>query len=88
MLFSKSPTADHANSCLFEFLQNQADEKQIQGVFRVASTAIGYGKMIKFATTLLQKFTQGLYGCTVGTACTVHDRHRTQSMFMLQLALP
>ena len=64
---SESRSPEHANSCLLEFLQHQADEKQIQGVFQVASAATGYGRMSEFATKLLQKFTQGMYGCTVGT---------------------
>ena len=63
---SKRPSSEHANSCLFEFLMKGADENQIQGVFQVASATTGYGKMIKFATKLLQEFPQGLYRCVVG----------------------
>ena len=64
---SRSCSRNDANSHLLEFLKIEADENQIQGIFQVASTATGYGNMIIFATKLLQKFTQGLYGCTVGT---------------------
>ena len=63
---SESRSPEHANSCLLEFLTKGADEKQIQGVFQVASAATGYGRMSEFATKL-QKLLQGLYGCTVGT---------------------
>ena len=64
---SKSPCLEHANSCLFQFLTKGADDKQIQGVFRVASATTGFGRMSKFATKLLQKLPQGLYGCTIST---------------------
>ena len=61
---SESPSQEDANSCLLDFLKEQADERQIQGIFQVASAATKYGRMSIFATKLLLKFPQGLYGCT------------------------
>ena len=64
---SESPSQGDANSCLLDFLKEQADERQIQGVFQVASAATKYGRMSKFAKKILRKLPQGLYGCRVGT---------------------
>ena len=56
-----SKTRTDANNCLFKYLKEDADEKTVSEVFRIASEKQGFGRMNDFAAFMLRKLQQGLY---------------------------
>ena len=56
-----SKTRTDANNCLFKYLKDNADEKTVSEVFRIASEKAGYRRMNDFAAFMLRKLQQGLY---------------------------
>ena len=59
----QSKNKEEANAHLLNHLKEDADEKAVIKVFRVASEKAGYGKMNIFAADMLSKFQQGLHLC-------------------------
>ena len=59
ILHSKSRAA--ANTCLLDYLKEDADEETVRKVFKFASEKAGYGRMNAFAAFMLRKLQQGLY---------------------------
>ena len=65
----QAKTKELANACLFNHLTNDADEKTVREVFRVAPEEAGYGKMNKFAAGVLKKLQRGVYWCICKLTC-------------------
>ena len=58
-----SASKEDANAHLLTFLQEGATKEQVQGVFKIASGNVEYGRMSEFAAKIQQNFPTGL--CTV-----------------------
>ena len=58
-----SVSKEDANAHLFTFLKEEATEEEVQGVFKVASENVEYGRMSSFAVNIQQKLQTGL--CTL-----------------------
>ena len=57
----QAKTKELANARLFKHLKEDADEKTVREVFRIASEKDGYGKMNTFAAGVLRKLQRGVY---------------------------
>ena len=64
----QAKTKELANTRLFNHLEENADEEEVRKVFRIASKEVGYGKMNKFAASVLSK-SQGVYWCICTLTC-------------------
>ena len=51
----QSKSREEANAHLLNHLKEDADEKTVREVFRIASEKIGYGKMKAFAAGMLRE---------------------------------
>ena len=51
----KSKSKEEANVHLLNHLKEEADEETIRVIFRIASEEAGYGKMNKFAASVLRE---------------------------------
>ena len=58
-----SASKEDANAHLLTFLKEEATKEQVQGVFKVASENVEYGRMSGFAAKIQQNLQTGL--CTV-----------------------
>ena len=56
----QSKTKEDANSHVLSHLKEEADEKTVMEVFRIASEKAGYGRMNTFAAGVLRKLQRGL----------------------------
>ena len=59
----QSKSREEANAHLLQHLKEDADEKSILEIFRIASQEPGYGIMNTFADSVLRKLQRGLYWC-------------------------
>ena len=59
----QSTCREDANECLLTYLKEDATEKEVRGVFKVASEKTDYGRMSEFAANIQQKLPQGLCRC-------------------------
>ena len=59
----QSKDTEEANVHLLQHLKQDADEKTVTEIFRIASETAGNGKMSAFAAGILQKLQRGLYWC-------------------------
>ena len=59
----QSKNKKEANIHLLNHLKEDADEKAVMEVFRIASKKAGYGKMNTFAADVLKKLQRGLHLC-------------------------
>ena len=57
----QAKTRELANARLLNHLKEDADEKAVREVFRIASEEAGYGKMNTFAAGVLRKLQRGVY---------------------------
>ena len=64
----QAKTKELANTCLLNHLKEDADEKAVREVFRIASEKDGYRKMNRFAANVLKKL-RGLYWCICTLTC-------------------
>ena len=71
----QSKNKEESNAHLFNHLKEDADEKAVREVFRIASDKTGYGKMNTFAGSVLRKLHKGLYLCTCHCCVPLHALH-------------
>ena len=78
---------EDANGHLFTFLTEKASDEQVQGTFKFASEKKDYGKMSKFAASILQQLQQGQFlyiiMCRYVDKCIydVYARHGTMCVY-------
>ena len=58
-----STCREDANECLLTYLKEDASEKKVRSVFKVASEKTDYGRMSEFAANIQQKLPQGSCRC-------------------------
>ena len=61
----QSENEEEANVHLLQHLKQDADEKTVTEIFRIASKTAGNGKMSVFAAGVLRKLERGLYWCVL-----------------------